>query len=139
KQNLTEDWSEILGLAWHGPDEIWFTAASGKSKTMSLYAVTLSGSVRLVFRAPGGIHLQDISRDGRVLLKRGGSIVHITALPPGGKERNLSWFDGSWLADLSRDGKTILFSEVGEGAAATPTVYLRPTDGSDAKRLAMGT
>jgi eukaryotic-like serine/threonine-protein kinase len=137
KENLTEGWSEIRGLAWHSAEEIWFTA--GTAKSMSLWGVTLSKRVRLIFRAPGSIHLQDISHDGRVLLKRGDYTLRITALPPGGKERNLSWFDSSWLADLSRDGNTILFSELGEGVAAVPTVYLRRTDGSDAKKLGVGT
>jgi hypothetical protein len=48
--------------------------------------------------------------------------------------------DGSVLADLSEDGKTLLFLEAGEAQAAQKkgAIYLRPTDGSPAVRLAEG-
>ena len=51
-------------------DEIWFTATD-TGANLSLYAVTLSGEVRVLIRVPGGIKLQDVARNGRVLLARG--------------------------------------------------------------------
>ena len=57
----------------------------------------------------------------------------------GAKERELSWFDYSTVADLSADGKTLLFYEWGEGVGAKPTIFIRKTDGSDAVRLGEGT
>ena len=35
-------------------------------------------------------------------------------------DRNLSWLDSSWVTDISRDGKVLLFSETGQGAGARP-------------------
>jgi hypothetical protein len=59
--------------------------------------------------------------------------------PPGAStERDLSWFDWSTAADLSPDGKKVLFYEWGEGVAGNPTVYLRDTDGGNAIRLGEG-
>jgi eukaryotic-like serine/threonine-protein kinase len=55
------------------------------------------------------------------------------------KERDLSWLDWSTPNDLSADGKTVLFSEAGEGGGPKYAVYLRHTDGSPAIRLGEGT
>ncbi len=54
------------------------------------------------------------------------------------KERDLSWLDWSTPNDLTADGKTVLFSESGEGGGPKYAVYLRKTDGSPAIRLSDG-
>jgi hypothetical protein len=43
-------------------------------------------------------------------------------------ERDASWLDWSILADLSPDGRTLLFSETREGGGAKSAVYLRRAD-----------
>ncbi|MGH9576605.1 MAG: protein kinase domain-containing protein, partial [Terriglobales bacterium] len=66
---LGENWSE-RGLAWSADgNEIWYTAArDAREAGRSVYGVALSGKVRLVYRDVGAVVLQDVSRDGRVLL-----------------------------------------------------------------------
>jgi Tol biopolymer transport system component len=139
KTTLSGGWKNLKGLAWSPKgDEVWF---SGDRMTRSqlVYAVTLSGRERLVLRAPGWLRLQEISRDGRVLLLQASPRSRIMCHPPGeSKERDLSWFDWSTAADLSADGKKLLFYEWGEGVAGNPTVYLRDTAGGDAIRLGEG-
>ena len=62
------------------------------------------------------------------------------------KERDLSWLDYSYPADLSADGKTLLFDEEGIGGGVqygdvqdlTYAVYIRNTDGTPAIRLGEG-
>jgi dipeptidyl aminopeptidase/acylaminoacyl peptidase len=62
------------------------------------------------------------------------------------KDRDLSWLDYSYPADLSSDGKTLLFDEEGIGGGVqygdvqdlTYAVYIRDTDGSPAIRLGEG-
>lgn len=99
----------------------------------------LKGRERLVLHVPGTLTLQDIARDGRVLLTQDNTQIQIIALPPGEtSEKNLSWFDWSGAADLSPDGKTLLFDETGEGVGAKYSVFLRKTDGSPAVRLGDG-
>jgi dipeptidyl aminopeptidase/acylaminoacyl peptidase len=51
------------------------------------------------------------------------------------RERNLSWQDYSYPAQLSRDGKTLLFDEEGEAGGYNYAVYIRNTDGSAAVKL----
>jgi hypothetical protein len=93
-----------------------------------------------VFSAAGALKLNDISRDGqRVLLTRGTMRGGIMGLGPDvAGERDLSWLDYSTVADLSADGRTLLFYEWGEGVAARPTIFIRKTDGSDAVQLGEG-
>jgi Tol biopolymer transport system component len=142
KVTLSSGWKALQGLAWSGTDtEVWFTGSrSGKGGSSALYAVTLAGRERLVFSSPGTLRLHDISPDGKnVLLTRGTTRGGVVSLGSGGaKERELSWFDYSTVADLSKDGKMLLFYEWGEGVAARPTVFIRGTDGSDAIRLGEG-
>src|SRR5262249_25303088 len=83
--------------------------------------------------------LQDVSRDGKVLIGIGSRRFGILCLAPGEtKERDLSWLDGSAPNDLSSDGKRILFTELLEGGGPHTSVYLRGTDGSTAIRLGDG-
>jgi Tol biopolymer transport system component len=85
------------------------------------------------------MRLQEISHDGRVLLLQASPRSRIMCQPPGAStERDLSWFDWSTAADLSTDGKKLLFYEWGEGVGGNPTVYLRDTSGGDAIRLGAG-
>ena len=140
KTTLSNGWDSIQGLAWSpGGDEIWFTATrTGGDR--SLYAVNLSGKVRILARVPGELTLLDVGREGNVLLTRGIDRAGIVGLAPGeSKERDLSWLDWSTPGDLSADGKAVLFSEAGEGGGPKYAVYLRKTDGSPAVRLGEGT
>jgi eukaryotic-like serine/threonine-protein kinase len=139
KQRLSEKWGSVQGLAWT-PDgkQIWSTGATvGFGRYLN--AVDLSGHTRLVTRVPGMLTLHDIYRDGRVLLGRDTPREGIISTGAAGeRERDLSWFDFSTLADFSADGETSLFTETGEGGGTTYGVYLRKTDGSAAIRLGDG-
>jgi eukaryotic-like serine/threonine-protein kinase len=132
-------YSSVMGLAWApGGKEVWFSAVpSGSAR--SVYALDFSGKERLIYRAPGGLTIHDISRTGLVLLTADKTRLGLSALPPGEtRERSLSWFDWSLLTDMSADGKTIVFSESGEALGSNYSVFLRKTDGSPAVRLGDG-
>jgi eukaryotic-like serine/threonine-protein kinase len=134
RRTLSSGWKATSGLAWSpAGDEIWFTAEH------TLWAVTLSGKRRVVFRAPGYVGLLDISRQGHVLLDRGTTLSRITYQA---REdtigKDLSWFDWSTAADLSPDRKTILFSEWGRATDRRSAVYLRRTDRPEPVRLGAG-
>jgi Tol biopolymer transport system component len=139
RKTLAGEWESVQGVAWSASgEEIWFTAAaSGTSR--ALYAVTPSGRQRQVAAAPGGMRLQDVSRDGRVLFVRDNQRVGLLGLLPGDAEaRDLSGLDWSILPILSADGKTLVYTEQGEGGGANSSVYLRRLDGSPPVRLGEG-
>ncbi|HKB72231.1 MAG TPA: protein kinase [Thermoanaerobaculia bacterium] len=135
----TRVWGSVAGLAWAPKkDEIWFSAAETGTAT-SLRAMDRSGKVRQVAGIPGAVTLKDISRDGRVLLSRDTIRSQLAGLfPDRAQEVDLSWLDAPWISDISADGRTLLFTESGEGAGAVSAVYLRKTDGSPAVRLGEG-
>jgi|HubBroStandDraft_1064217.scaffolds.fasta_scaffold18427_3 serine/threonine protein kinase/Tol biopolymer transport system component len=147
KRSLSGEWFTIQGLAW-SPDgkEIWFTASkSGVDRT--LYAVSMDGKERMVLRLPGAVMIFDIFKDGRVLLMRASwrrELIGMTA--DDAKQHDLSWLDYTYPADLSGDGKTLLFDEEGGGGSLdysksgglSYAVYVRKTDGSPAVLLGEG-
>ncbi len=140
KRILSKGWNAIAGAPCWRPDgkEIWISAAD-TIQAAALYAIDLNGRSRLITRVPGSLELYDISRDGRVLASHH-TILHIVGglAPEQEKERDLSWLDSSDPAGLSADGKTLVLEETGEGSGATPSIYLRKTDGSPAVRLGEG-
>jgi Tol biopolymer transport system component/predicted Ser/Thr protein kinase len=139
KTKLTGQWASEHGLAW-APDggEVWFTATEAGANR-SLYAVSLSGRLRVVTRVPGGLKLHDIARSGKVLLTRESPRVGILGMLQGDtRERDMSFLDYSFAADMSPDGRLLLFDEEGEAGGANYTVYLRKSDHSPVVRLGEG-
>jgi Tol biopolymer transport system component len=139
KRSLSQPFASAQGLGW-SPDgaEVWFTATE-VGGNRALYSTTRSGKTRLRIRVPGNLTLQDVSREGRLLVSRDTVRSEMMALAPGeSKERDLTWLDWSLPTAISADGKTVLFSETGEGGGAGYSVYVRKTDGSPAVRLGEG-
>jgi Tol biopolymer transport system component len=75
--------------------------------------------------------LMDISKAGQVLFLHGRQQVGVLGLAAGEtSERDLSAMDWSRSPILSNDGKTMVFSEEGEGGGPGYSVFLAKTDGS---------
>jgi hypothetical protein len=136
---LSGGWIYASRLAWTpGGREIWFSAARG-GNDYPIWSVDLRGRERLIERVPGRLYIEDIAKDGRVLVdhdfSRAGIGYHEAADPA---DRDLSWLDLAMVAAISDDGAHILFSETGEAAGGHRLVYLRDTGGADAIRLGEG-
>ncbi len=139
KTTLSANWADIRGLAWTTDGrEIWFTGTRSGAEN-SLWAVSLDGKERPVFRGPGSLALHDIAADGRVLLAVQKRRPLLYGLAPGEtKERELSWLDCGVANDISLDGRTLLFGEQGEGGGSEYTTYIRGMDASPPVRLGKG-
>lgn len=127
------------GLAWR-PDgqEIWITGTDTAAPP-ALHGVKLTGETRLIDRLTGSMKLYDISSAGRVLLSNGMWRAALELQTPGETiERDRAWFDWSILADLSSDGRTILFNETREGGGAKSAIYLRRLDAPVPVRIGDG-
>ena len=134
-RTLSAELEGLTGLAW-SPDgsEIWFSGADEVGK--ALFAVTLSGHLRVLRRSPGDLLLYDTTPEGRVLVAHGLWQLGIAALAPGEKaERDLSWMGTAFVTDISADGERILFLRQGQ---MVYDVWLRRTDGSAPTRLGPG-
>jgi hypothetical protein len=156
KTTLSRGWVGLFGLAWApSGDEVWFSATrpSLEEGPPAVRAVSLAGKERLVTRAPTWLFLNEVFRDGRVLLASNFSRAGVRCQPPGEtSEREMGWLDSSYVQGISPDGATLLFGEgagtrgivngvFGQGVAGgapNGAVYLRRTDGSPAVRLGEG-
>jgi hypothetical protein len=142
-KTLSEGWEYATSLAWHPvTGEIWFSARElgNKIGVVDLHAVTVSGVHRVVSRSPQLTIVEDIGRDGRVLMRSDDWPTTMMCLPPGAsREVDLTWLDFSESIALSEDGQELLFTEDGAGGGAVGAAYVRKTDGaSPAVRLAEG-
>jgi serine/threonine protein kinase/Tol biopolymer transport system component len=127
-RKVSSRFNSMRGLAW-SPDgtEVWFAAAR-QGTNMAVWAVSRAGRERLVAHFPAYISVEDISPDRRVLISLhtlSESMVHVTS---SGGPKDLYWHDQSQVRDISRDGKTILFSESGAATRQDYAAYLRKTD-----------
>jgi len=140
KTRISPVYGTASGLAW-SPDgrEVWYTAAEAGSNRI-LHSATLSGKTRTLARVAGSLTLQDVTRDGRVLISHDTGQIGVIARGAGAeaKEVDLSWLDWSLMADISDDGRFVVFTEAGEGGGKGYSIYLRALDGSPAVRLGEG-
>ncbi len=139
-KTLTNEFASESGLHWSlDGKEIWFTASPEGSNEQPVYAVTLEGKLRVVAAMLGNLILHDIDAKGNALISRDSRRREISVLPPGeSRERDMSWFDWSFVRDISEDGKTMVFEEEGAGGGPNYSVFVRSTDGSPAVKLGEG-
>jgi WD40 repeat protein len=116
---------------------VW-VSGTNSSAPPALYAVNVEhGTMRLVTRLTGAVRIFDLSAKREALLSNGmwrAALMWSAGVP----ERDASWLDWSILADLSPDGRSLLFSETREGGGAKNGVYLRRVDEPAPVRLADG-
>jgi serine/threonine protein kinase/Tol biopolymer transport system component len=139
-RKLSQEWESIQGLVWSTESgEIWYAAAmTGSANT--IYAVNMDGRQRVVARFPGGIKLHDLRSDGELLIAEfnDNRSEMYARLPNETSDRPLDWLGPSFPADLSPDGKLLLFSQYGQAGGSDYGVYLRKLDGSLPVRLGEG-
>jgi serine/threonine protein kinase/Tol biopolymer transport system component len=126
--------ASLTGIAWSADgQEVWYTGDD-------LFALSPSGQTRAVYTGSGFLVLRDVAPDGRVLMVRESRRREVAGRIGGeASERVLSWHDWTFPADLSADGRTLLFMEQGAAAGGGPYLtYIRGTDGSPAVLLGKG-
>ena len=139
RQVISQAWEGVRGLAWSpGGEEVWYTAATAGSD-YEIWATGPGRPERRIFSAPGGVVLQDITRDGKALITRYDRTVHIEGSFDGARDiQDLSWLNGSFARDISRDGRRVLLSHFGQGSSANYDVYVRGRADAEASRVGEG-
>jgi Tol biopolymer transport system component len=140
-RTLSRRWPTTSGVAWSPDDsEVWFAGGPGPRNVLA--AVSLEGRAREIYRSLSAIRLEDVSRDGQVLLTNQVERSELVyAADRASSQILLSWSDWNFVAALSSDGK-VLFSV----AVAAPTgetlnpafAMLRTTDGAPSQMLGEG-
>jgi len=137
---LTPRMTSVSGVAWSpAGDEVWFSGIN-EMERHGIWGERLAGGHRAIFSSPLRVNLYDVARDGRVLMSNGSLRVGLNVSSDGGdREVDLSWFDGSVVADFSADGREVLLFEADEAENPHYACYLRDVDGAPAVRLGEGT
>jgi Tol biopolymer transport system component len=131
---LSTGYEFVASLAWNPKSgELWVSARDRDSPfgVVEIQAVSSSGKARVVARAPTLLLVEDIAADGTALVRSDDWPTTMRCLPPGvARDVDLSWLDFSKSIDLSRDGRTVVFTEGGAGEGSKGGTYVRKTDGS---------
>jgi eukaryotic-like serine/threonine-protein kinase len=141
-RTLSRRWPTTSGVSWAPDDsEVWF--AGGPGPRNLLLAVNLEGKTREIYRGFLNLRLEDVSRDGQVLLIHQLERSELVYAGEGASSQTLlSWSDYNVVRALSGDGKKVLFLVWGAaptGQALQPAfAMLRTTDGAAAQMLGEG-
>ncbi|MCO5353141.1 MAG: protein kinase [Bryobacteraceae bacterium] len=138
-RRLTPEWGSEQGLSWSADGrELWFSAV-GKDLHKLIFAVSLKGRVREIWRGPVDAMVHDIAPDGRLLLTREDVSAQVLSAAPGDDaERNLTWLGWTVGAALSPDGRTLGFSEYNVDAATDYYACIRSLAGDPPVKLGEG-
>jgi len=143
-RTLSRPWPITAGLAWAPDDsEVWFTGGTDRQDLLS--AVSPEGKAREIYRSASPIYLEDVSKEGQVLLRSGvGHFELVCATEGAGSPTLLTWGMANWVAAISSDGK-VLFSatEPAPTSEAHQPVFgifalARTIDGAPAQTLGEG-
>ena len=137
ERRLTPVFERCVGLRWNPrTGEIWFTASRADIYSTSLWTVTRNGEQRLLQSFPEFFMLQDVSEGGSLFL--GASEDTAMVLEQGqAAPTDFSWLGSTFVADVSPDGRSILFLD-GSPTAGTLGTWVRSVDGSEATRITDG-
>jgi len=137
-KRISPQWSDARGIAWHPNGEIWYTATD-VGFNYSLFATSSAGKSRKILTVPGGLILDDIASDGRVLVTHTSdrTIVMVsTRNHP--EEQDLAWLENTEFFRFSGDGKQILLGDESSASGTRHASFLRNVDGSSAVRVGDG-
>jgi len=139
RRTLTPEWNGEQGLAW-SPDgsEVWFTASDRSDWDRGLYAVNRAGKQHLVLRGPAALYLEDIAKDGRVLLRHEERRYEVAASQRGKATRILSWLGIMIASSLSRNGDYAVIGDWSAIGSQDYSVYYVKLDGSPPVLLGNG-
>ncbi len=139
QKRLTGEYYALVGLAWsQDGDEVLFSASDGKSP-VNVIAVGPNGRQRVVLETVDGEAIQDVDKDGRWLTTEDDYRSQVLVHRPGWMhDRAFSWLDESGFGRLSRNGKTLLFTEFGGPTDDYYAVCLKTLDDSPVTRLGDG-
>ncbi len=134
-RSLTPTFQRCAGLDWDfKTGEVWFTASRANVYSSTLWRLSPRGSLHILLGLPDVFTLQGVSGDQRALLISSASGRGMVVRRRGERPRDLTWLGMSLVADISPDGKSLLFEDGGPTEASHGS-WLRPLDGGDALRL----
>ena len=138
------DFQGVEGVAWR-PDgkRVLYSSAGGGGTGVATFAVReldRSGRDGWALSGPGGLTVQDVSRQGRVLLTDDRQIMGVVGRGPGDTdETDMGVRNWSQRPVLSGDGRYLAYSDAGAMGGTDYSLLWRKTDSSALVRLGAGT
>jgi len=138
-RELSRDYWGLEGMAW-APDgkSLYFSGGKG-GDLYNVYRVTLDGDAHMVSDNAGTMIIHDVSRDGTWVVSRDDQAERVFFRAAGSdRDVDLTWLDNMVNPFLTRDGKTLLFTDQSTEAGGNYGVAFRPTAGGPIVRLGEG-
>jgi eukaryotic-like serine/threonine-protein kinase len=134
-RTIATGWSSIDGLAWApGGGGLWISASRGGGNN-AVRTIGLDGRERAQVPSVGRLRVHDIAPAGPLAVTHVSGRLRMMVKAPGATDEvDLALSDVSMVADISGDGRSLVFAEFGDVDTANGA-YLRPTDGGTALRL----
>jgi serine/threonine protein kinase/Tol biopolymer transport system component len=124
RRALLQGWRDLRGLAWAGPDEVWFTGARDGG-ARGLFAVTLGGKVRALLTNPENLTLQDVDSKGQALICQEHVSFLVVARAPSHDPGSIVGMDPRLLG-ISWDGQWTTIASPGD--VSEGKIYLAQVD-----------
>ena len=137
----SRSYAELEGLAWSpdGSGVLFSGVEAGGHNQSIIWKLTRSGHERRVLAGAGGLTVQDVAHDGRLLVTQDQLPGLVFVRGPGASdESNMGVRDYSSVPILSDDGRYVAFADEGAMGGPDYTVMLRKTDGSPETPLGPG-
>jgi eukaryotic-like serine/threonine-protein kinase len=127
--------SSIDGLAWKPGGRGFWISASLEGGNNAVRALDLGGGALEVVPSAGRLRLYDVDARGQLAVAQSVGRMRMMGKAAGAdRETDLSLSDVTRVADLSADGKTVLFIEFGDAQTANGC-HVRSIDGGTALRV----
>jgi len=128
------DW---WGLAWRSANELWVAGTEAGGRQTRVYALSLTGERRLVFRAAGALTLHDVSATGDMLSSFDRFDRRAELITSEGAQRDLGWQDGAGAVGLADNG-LVLLDQDGDGGGPSGSALAWPKGAAQPVRIADG-
>ncbi len=140
KRTLTHVFDAMGGVGWAPDGERIYFSAAEKGSRLGIWEVTLTGRESPLVVTFDGMMLNDVARDGRLLVNRLTSTQRIAVhRRTEDLNRDLSGLARASLTDISEDGEWVAIENSNPSPGPEYKIYLRRTDGTAPVLLGEGT
>jgi hypothetical protein len=126
------------GLAWSRDGKRLYTSWGPSLYEMGLWELPLEGKPRLLLRGPKSYYLNDVDREGRLLVELSAHRQEAVLQVGGASPRVITWLDGCDVVGLGADGETVLLADRGEASGSRGSLWLRKPGSRDPIGLGEG-
>ncbi len=142
KDGPPEIWSPLyddaFGVAWNRTGTEVVVGGASPGELAALWVARSGQEPRALYRGTGNLLIQDVNRDGRLLVSQRDWRQELVVTQRDGPPQSVEWLDWASVAGLSDDGRKILSFESGVAASPNLLIVLRNLDQPAPVQLGIG-